>query len=67
VTAGSTTAPAQATTLGMPQQFSVPGCTVKSYIPTPDPTSLFPPITEDDWHRGPMTATVKIIEYSDFQ
>ena len=66
-TAGPTTAPNQASTLGLPEQPSVPGCTVKSYIPTPDPTSLFPQISSADWYRGPLTATVKIIEYSDFQ
>jgi hypothetical protein len=66
-TAGPMTTPKQATTLNLPEQPSVPGCTVKSYIPTPDPTSLFPQISSEDWYRGPLTATVKIIEYSDFQ
>jgi len=66
-TAGPTTAPNQAPTLSLPEQPSVLGCTVKSYIPTPDPTSLFPQISSADWYRGPLTASVKIIECSDFQ
>jgi len=66
--AGSKTAePKQAPTLSLPAESQVAGCTVVSFMPTPDPTSLFPPITSDDWTRGPLTATVKIIEYSDFQ
>ena len=45
------------------------GCTVTSVQPTPNPTleALFPPATEDDWTRGPLTASVVIMEYSDFQ
>jgi PBP1b-binding outer membrane lipoprotein LpoB len=45
------------------------GCTVKSLFPAPDPTSaaLFPPVTDADWRRGPKTASVTLIEYSDFQ
>ncbi len=47
----------------------VAGCTVVSLLPTPGPTeqSLFPDVTEKDWSRGPLTASVTIIEYSDFQ
>ncbi len=68
VATGNTTAvPQQAATLSLPSEPQVAGCTVVSFLPTPDPTSLFPPITADDWTRGPLTATVKIIEYSDFQ
>jgi hypothetical protein len=46
-----------------------PGCTVASANPTPNPTmqALFPPATEADWTRGPLTAAVTIMEYSDFQ
>ncbi len=66
--ANTAAAPKEAPTLNLPAEApSVPGCTVVSFMPTPDPTSLFPPITADDWTRGPLTATVKIIEYSDFQ
>jgi hypothetical protein len=67
-TAGSTTSLKQPATLAVPaQEAKVPGCTVVSFLPTPDPTSLFPPVSSDDWYHGPLTATVKIIEYSDFQ
>jgi len=66
-TAGPTTAPKQAATLALPAAPSVPGCTTVSFLPTPDPTSLFPAITENDHYQGSLTATVKIIEYSDFQ
>ena len=65
---GSTAVPKQPGTLQVPAQAAtVPGCTVVSFIPTPDPTSLFPPISSDDYTSGPQTAAVKIIEYSDFQ
>jgi len=37
-------------------------CTVESLE-----ASLFAPVTEADWVRGPETAQVTIIEYSDFQ
>ncbi len=45
------------------------GCTVVSPVPTPGPTqpSLFPPVSEQDWARGPSSALVTIVEYSDFQ
>ena len=45
------------------------GCTVVSPKPTPGPTqqSLIPPVSEKDWVQGYPTATVTIIEYSDFQ
>ena len=45
------------------------GCTVVSRRPTPGPTqqSIFPPVGEDDWAKGPADAKVTIIEYSDFQ
>ena len=48
---------------------SMPGCTAKSLFPTPDPTleALFPAVSETDWSRGPETASVTLIEYSDFQ
>jgi len=45
------------------------GCTVVARRPTPGPTqeSIFPPVGSEDWVRGPDTARVTIIEYSDFQ
>jgi hypothetical protein len=66
-TAAKAAATKQANTLSLPEQPSVPGCTVVSFMPTPDPSSLFPAITEADHYRGSLTASVKIIEYSDFQ
>jgi hypothetical protein len=47
----------------------MPGCTVVSFNPTPEPTlqALFPSPGEEDWIKGPDTAAVTIIEYSDFQ
>ena len=65
--AGPTATLKQPSTLNVPEEAMVPNCTVESYIPTPDPSSIFPPITEEDHYRGSLTATVKIIEYSDFQ
>ena len=48
---------------------AMPGCTAKSLFPTPDPTAqaLFPAVSETDWTRGPITASVTLIEYSDYQ
>ena len=66
-TAVQTASSNQPGALDLPEKPSVPGCTVVSFLPTPDPSSVFPPITENDWYRGPLDATVKIIEYSDFQ
>ncbi len=45
------------------------GCTVVSQKPTPGPTevSKFPPVSETDWVKGPASAQITIIEYSDFQ
>jgi len=45
------------------------GCTVVTKKPTPGPTaeSIFPPVGDADWVKGPANARVTIIEYSDFQ
>jgi hypothetical protein len=45
------------------------GCTVITQKPTPGPTeeSIFPPVSNTDWVKGPANAKVTIIEYSDFQ
>jgi cyclophilin family peptidyl-prolyl cis-trans isomerase len=45
------------------------GCTVATLLPGADPEveSLFPPISEADWIRGPSDAAVTIVEYADFQ
>ena len=47
----------------------MPGCTVVSQRPGPDPTveSLFPAVSDADWKSGPETAAVTIVEYGDFQ
>ncbi len=47
----------------------MPGCTVSSAKPTtgPTPESVFGGVTAQDWVTGPETATVTLIEYSDFQ
>ena len=66
-------APPPTAVLEVPQssQLEAPdsGCTVVARQPTPGPTqaSLFPPVTEADHVKGPDTAKVTIIEYSDFQ
>jgi hypothetical protein len=45
------------------------GCTVESPRPTPGPTeqSVFPFPGASDWVKGPETAAITILEYSDFQ
>ena len=45
------------------------GCTVVTQKPTPGPTpeTVYPAITSADWTKGPESAKVTIIEYSDFQ
>jgi hypothetical protein len=39
------------------------------FNPTPEPTlaALLPPPAEGEWIKGPDSALVTIIEYSDFQ
>jgi len=69
---GSAVATSPATAIASPAMTlaaAPPGCTVISPQPTPGPTetSLFPPISNKDWAIGVPTATVSIIEYSDFQ
>jgi len=45
-----------------------PGSTTCRTVP-PAGTLLtnLPPVTDEDWGRGPATATLTLIEYSDFQ
>ncbi len=45
------------------------GCTVMTRKPTPGPTeeSIFPSVSSTEWVKGPSSARVTIIEYSDFQ
>ncbi len=44
-------------------------CTVITQKPTPGPTqaSIYPVVSSTDWVKGPASAKVTIIEYSDFQ
>jgi hypothetical protein len=64
-------APTEVLEVPQSSQLAAPdsGCTVVAKQPTPGPTqaSLFPPVTEADNVKGPDTAKVTIIEYSDFQ
>jgi hypothetical protein len=71
-TATTTTRPAPTVALTVPTQAALlpaSGCTVITLKPTPGPTaeSIFPPVTDGDWVKGPASAKVTIIEYSDFQ
>jgi hypothetical protein len=45
------------------------GCSTYTLLPTPDPSAIetFPAIQESDWAQGLETASITIIEYSDFQ
>lgn len=70
-----TEAPAAESTPAPPTEAAVveaqapAGCTAVSPQPTPGPTeqSIFPPVNESDWVKGPDDAYVTILEYSDFQ
>jgi hypothetical protein len=47
---------------------AIPACTVRSASSrTPDEDSLFAPVTEKDWIKGPLDAKITLIEFSDFQ
>jgi protein-disulfide isomerase len=64
--------PAPTAVLAVPSQAPQSpqsGCTVITQKPTPGPTavSVFPPVSASDWTKGPASAKVTIIEYSDFQ
>lgn len=68
--ASQTVTPAPSTTTAQVSGGAVPaGCTVVSPRPTAGPTeqSLFPPISDKDWVIGPSSASVTLLEYSDFQ
>jgi hypothetical protein len=45
------------------------GCSTYSLLPAPDPSAVdaFPTIQDGDWAQGLETASITIIEYSDFQ
>ena len=64
--------PAPTVVLTVPTQASLlpdSGCTVITQKPTPGPTaeSIFPPVSDADHVKGPASAKVTMIEYSDFQ
>lgn len=64
--------PAPTVVINVPSEASLSpdsGCTVITQKPTPGPTaeSIFPPVSDKDWVKGPAIAKVTIIEYSDFQ
>ncbi len=69
IPAGAPAAPAGEVTLPAESGNTAPGCTVESPQPTPGPTetSLFPPVSGEDWTLGPENAPVTILAYSDFQ
>ncbi|NJD60666.1 MAG: hypothetical protein C3F13_03125 [Anaerolineales bacterium] len=63
--------PAPNKALVLPTQaalFPDSGCTVVAKNPTsPTAEPGYPPITDQDWTKGPADAKVTIVEYSDFQ
>ncbi len=72
VTATEKARPAPTVVLTVPAQSALQpdsGCTVMTRKPTPGPTeeSIFPSVISTDWVKGPSSARVTIIEYSDFQ
>lgn len=71
-TATITTRQAPTVVLTVPTQAPLlpnSSCTVVTQKPTPGPTAelIFPPVSDTDWVKGPASAKVTIIEYSDFQ
>jgi hypothetical protein len=71
-TTTSVSHPAPTTVITVPAQADIlpaSGCTVVTKKPTPGPTAetIYPPITSSDWSKGPESAKVTILEYSDFQ
>jgi cyclophilin family peptidyl-prolyl cis-trans isomerase/protein-disulfide isomerase len=57
------------TPVSSPAVFQESTCQSLSLEPTPDAkvSSLFPPVSEEDYVTGPQDASMTIIEYSDFQ
>jgi cyclophilin family peptidyl-prolyl cis-trans isomerase/protein-disulfide isomerase len=60
-----TTVPAPTPSAATPT--SVMGCSEIKAMPTPQVTSLLPPITASDYVRGPANAPVTLLAYCDFQ
>ncbi len=70
----STKAAAPAATATAVQPTAVPtptvtplpnGCQTVSLLPEPDPA--FPDVAKSDWVKGPASAKITILEFSDFQ
>jgi hypothetical protein len=61
---GETAAPPE-----MPEGVPMADCVPVSFNPTPEPTmaALLPPPQDGEWIKGPDSALVTVIEYSDFQ
>lgn len=68
VSGGATSVP---TLVPLPTSSGPAECHTSAVVPfgTPNPTqaAAIPPVTENDWVLGPETASVTIIEYSDYQ
>lgn len=58
--------PERQPTAGSGGSASGPACTLVSSISFPTGESPFPAITASDWKQGPDSASIKILEYSDF-
>lgn len=57
---------AQPTAAVAPTATALPnGCQTVSLLPEPDPA--FPAVAKSDWVKGPETAKITILEFSDFQ
>ncbi len=66
VLASPTASPTPAPTIVPPTSTPfASGCQVTSLLPAP--ASTIPPVTAGDWSRGPASAQLTIVEYSDFQ
>lgn len=63
---GATATAVQPTAVPSPTVTPLPnGCQTVSLLPPPDPA--FPAASKSDWVKGPETAKVTILEFSDFQ
>lgn len=65
--AGNTTLPTAGANLPPTEETATARCTVVSSLSAASAESPYPPVGEGDWTRGPASAAVTIIEYSDFQ
>lgn len=50
-----------------PTPSPVPPTATATLAPETAGDSLFPPVTDADWQRGPRDARLTIIEYGDYQ